>query len=485
MAERSLTAGLIALAAGYLAALSVAMTRVSYDIWGALLLLPVYGALGAIAVRWLFRDAPRVATVLMLGLPVKAAGAVARYYVGFEAYEGGIDAARYHAYAVAKVGAIRTGGLSWLDLIPGDIGTPFVEDLTALVYAVTGGSQLGGFLTFSLLAYLGVALLVKAALVAVPGLRAVRYAIFCALFPSLVYWPSSIGKEAVMTFFLGTATLGIAYVYTRANWTGPLLLVAGGMGLAAFVRPHVAGIWLAGAFPGLLVALVRGTRRARVGQRTPRRASILPVIALAAIAVGVSSSAAVEYLAPAADETESTGDVLTSILEETQRRTLQAGSQFTPPSVSNPITWPYAAVRTLTRPLPHEVQGLAQAFTGAEMAALLGLYAVTWRRLANAPHLALRVPYVAFALTTLFLSGLAYSSFANLAVLTRQKSLVFPLLLLLACLPTRAESATEGADRRVASDDRSVPEPRNLAAATMTGAQIHPARHGAWPNERG
>jgi hypothetical protein len=36
--------------------------------------------------------------------------------------------------------------------------------------------------------------------------------------------------------------------------------------------------------------------------------------------------------------------------------------------------------------------------------------------------------------TTLFLAGLAYSSFANLGVLTRQKSLVFPFMLLVPCL---------------------------------------------------
>jgi len=47
----------------------------------------------------------------------------------------------------------------------------------------------------------------------------------------------------------------------------------------------------------------------------------------------------------------------------------------------------------------------------------------------------MRNPYVLFAVITLFLLGLAFSSFANLAVLTRQKSIAFPFLLLLVCLP--------------------------------------------------
>ena len=39
--------------------------------------------------------------------------------------------------------------------------------------------------------------------------------------------------------------------------------------------------------------------------------------------------------------------------------------------------------------------------------------------------------------TTLFTAGLAFSSFANLGILTRQKSLILPLLLILPCLPRK------------------------------------------------
>ena len=69
--------------------------------------------------------------------------------------------------------------------------------------------------------------------------------------------------------------------------------------------------------------------------------------------------------------------------------------------------------------------------------ALLGLYAISWRRLLNFPRLIVTNPYVTFAAAAIALVGLAYSSFANLGVLTRQKSLIFPLLLLLPCLPVR------------------------------------------------
>lgn len=59
-------------------------------------------------------------------------------------------------------------------------------------------------------------------------------------------------------------------------------------------------------------------------------------------------------------------------------------------------------------------------------------------------------PYVAFAVTALFLGGLAYSSFANLGVLTRQKSLLIPFMLLLPCLPVFSRSTPPPNSSRVA-----------------------------------
>ncbi len=69
------------------------------------------------------------------------------------------------------------------------------------------------------------------------------------------------------------------------------------------------------------------------------------------------------------------------------------------------------------------------------MTLLIGLGILSYRRLMHIPKLVLTVPFVTFAMTTLFVMGLALSSFANLGVLARQKALVFPFLLLVVCLP--------------------------------------------------
>ena len=157
---------------------------------------------------------------------------------------------------------------------------------------------------------------------------------------------------------------------------------------------------------------------------------MLLVMVGAAIGLVVLSQAAIRYLPRLGDD-----ESITSILDETTRRTAQARSSFSPPNITNPLNWPYAAVRTLTRPLLFEARGAAQLFTAAEMTLLIGLAMVCYRRLLNIPKLFVTVPFVTFAMTTLFITGMAFSSFGNLGVLARQKALVFPFLLLVVCLP--------------------------------------------------
>ena len=449
----------------YLVALGWAIGNTSYDVWGALVVAPVYALIGLAVVRRVFSGSQQpLAIMLSWGLLVKLAGTLARYWVGFEAYGGGIDASRYHRYAAEAAGKVWSGEENLVTILPRSSGTEFVEHLTAFIYTLTGSSQLAGFITFSFLAYLGTLLIVKAAVIAVPDLAARRYAWLCVLFPSIVYWPSSIGKEATIFLGIGVATYGIATMFAYGRWIRPILLIGAGLGFTSLVRPHIAGIWVAAAIPGLVIALLgRSRSNPAQGQRRLSRVGALPVLVLAVAGVAVLAGTTVRYLAPASEEVSSTS--VTQILEKTTQRTSEAGSNFTPPSVASPTDWPVAIARTLTRPLPFEARGLAQLVSAAEMMALLGLYAVSWRRLVNLPRLLLTNPYVTFAVTAIALVGLAYSSFANLGVLTRQKSLIFPLLLLLPCLPARSWRGPSDGARTKSTEHSNQSRRREVSAA--------------------
>lgn len=423
----------VAAGAAYLVLLSWAIGNRTFDEWGVLVIVPPLGLLGVLALRRMFAGELRpLASIMYAGLALKLVGAAARYWVGFDVYGGGIDAQRYHEFAVRAANDVWAGRADIGSLLPPGTGTVFAEHVTALLYTLTGSSKMAGFVLFSFLAFFGVAFFVKAACVAVPGLERRRYAVLCVLAPSLVYWPSSIGKEALIILPLGAATYGFARLLTRDGFVAPLLLAGGGLTGAAFIRPHLAGIWLAGVFPALLVAVVARARADHPGHRLDQ-VVLLGVIVVAGVGLALVGHATVRYLNPDGDE--STSDSITSIVDETTRRTEQADSNFTPPSLDSPANWPYASLRTLIRPLPHEASGLAQNIAALEITVFLVLCVLCWRRIANLPRLVLTNPFVAFAMTTVLLAGLAYASFANLGVLTRQKSLVFPLLLLVLCVP--------------------------------------------------
>lgn len=428
---------LVVLGLAYLLLFGWAVTAYDYDTWGAFVVFPPLAVLGVVILRRMFSgELATVGTIMIVGLFLKFAGSLARHWVGFEAYQGAIDAGRYHDYAVDKATAVWSFEADVWTLIPDGTGTPFMEDVTAIIYALTGASLLGGFLVFGWLAYIGTAFMVKAACIAVPQLAGLRYALLCVLAPSIVYWPSSIGKEAWMFLTLGIATYGIARALARKGLVVPGAVAAVGLLGAAMVRPHMAALWIAGAVPALILLLVARPAGGEARPPIRDRLGAVLVVAVAVVGLVVAAGATVRYLDFEDEEGEVTA---TAIFEETTRRTLQAGSNFDPPSIDNPANWPFASVRTLTRPLLIEARGSGQLLSALEMTVLIGIAVVSWRRLVNLPRQLVSVPFVAFAMTVLFFGSLAFTSFANLGVLTRQRTLLFPFLLLILCLPTRRE----------------------------------------------
>ena len=73
-----------------------------------------------------------------------------------------------------------------------------------------GPSRLGGFLVYTFIGYWGLVLFHHAARIGLPSLDERRYAMLLYFMPALVFWPSSIGKEAVMMLAIGCAAFGAA-----------------------------------------------------------------------------------------------------------------------------------------------------------------------------------------------------------------------------------------------------------------------------------
>jgi uncharacterized membrane protein YfcA len=215
-----------------------------------------------------------------------------------------------------------------------------------------------------------------------------------------------------------------------------IALAALGIVGAAYVRPHFAAVWVGALVIALVARTFREmTQRDEHGKRGFRFGPIL-LVAIAGIGFAVVATITLDYLAPVDDgETAGTSDRFTGIFAEVERRTGQGGSSFDPITVNGPQDWPFAAYRTITRPLVIEARSLAELLPAVEMTALVIIGLFSWRRLLNAPRLMLSMPYLVFAFMCVMTFGVAFSSIGNLGILVRQRSLVLPLVLLFICLP--------------------------------------------------
>ena len=210
----------------------------------SLLLIAVacFAASGAVAASGLSKG---LKAALIAGLALRLVGAVVRYQVLFFGYDGTGDAVAYYDRSLDYAAQILSKDFSWVfdptqwyQTTTTWWGTQFVHVPAAFTIAAIGPTLLGVFMVFSLASFLGLLGFLVAFRNSFPERSGDQYAAFLFLFPSLWFWPASLGKEALVLCGLGLAVAGYVGRSGRPWW--PLL--AGGMALVFAVRPQVAGV---------------------------------------------------------------------------------------------------------------------------------------------------------------------------------------------------------------------------------------------------
>lgn len=433
----------------YVSVALLLIDRTPFDVWGAVLLAPVLIAVSIPALR---RQAarevdPRMFRIMLIALLVKLAGAAVRYYVAFTVYGGAADAGRYHIEGVAFASSFRQLDFSGVDLVT---GTPFMGPLTGAVYTLIGSSKLGGFVFFSWLGFWGLFLFYRAFTIAVPSGRRRSYALPLFFLPSLVFWPSSIGKEAWMMFTLGIAAYGVAKILTYATWRG-LIICGVGLWAAGMVRPHMAAL----VAVSLAAAVITRKSKTELRELAPivKGGSIIIVAVLAVVLVVRMD----RFLQGAGIDTSGGVD---STLSDVESRTAEGGSSFVPSILDSPVRAPLAAVTVLFRPFVFETHNLQALLAAIEGTALMIFCLVRFRWAMAAIRSLRRQPYVVFCFiyTGLFIA--AYSSYANFGLLARQRVQLYPLFLVLlsisAVTDRRAGSASSTSSTQLPRDTVSV-----------------------------
>lgn len=374
-------------------------------------------------------------------------GALARYDMIRLFYGGVADAWRYYhtgmpiARQVWSLDPYIFSHAFWFGGPGRWWGTPFMEKLTGVLLAFTGPTMRGGYLLFSMLAWSGLYLTALTVFRHRPGRGAVRFAAWIWLWPALWFWPSSIGKEALTVFAMGLAFYGYAGSGNRISWL-PYLV---GIGLAFALRPHV------GAVLALATAAAYWLRSwKRLG---PRR--IIELVLAGVLAAVFLSGMAAQFGLQNADL-----EGVQEFVSYRSGQTLEGGSSIGQ-GPGGALAVPMAFVNIWMRPFLWEVHNTMALLTALEVMALWG-FAITRR---HAIGFSLRHwrkdRLLVFSLPLLagytLMIGL---TFANLGIIARQRSPLFPLIFLLF-----TAAGAFAADRPVRA-----PRPRRRAKRTAAVA---------------
>ncbi len=365
----------------------------------------------------------RIARLLVVAPLLKLSMTVVRYAVAFVIYDGSADAATYHLEGISLAPFYRAGILN-PDLGRPVVGTGFIRILTGILYAVTGPSLLGAFFVFSFIGYWGLYCFYRAFCLAVPEGDRHRYALLVLLLPSLLFWPSSLGKEAWMSLGLGLAALGSARLLTHRRHAFPVIAL--GLAASGAVRPHVS------AMLALALAVAYLVRRVPDGASITAPLRKLTGIVVLGIIVVVAAGQARTVLGVDTFDR----DAVEAALTVTSQRTSRGGSVIENRDTAfHPAEFPAALVGVLFRPFPWEAKNPLSLIASLEGLTVLGLFVAGWRRMVGGLRSILRTPYVVLccAYTVLFVYG--FSSFSNFGILTRQRVQVLPFVLVLVCLP--------------------------------------------------
>lgn len=164
-----------------------------------------------------------------------------------------------------------------------------------------------------------------------------------------------------------------------------------------------------------------------------------------AVAIGATVLGRVEaYFG--VEEAESTTGAADAVLGEANRRTGQGGSEFANQRVTSPLQLPAAAVAILFRPFPHEAGNLQALIASMEGVFLIASCVALRRSLGRMPTALRTRPYVLFALLYSLMFIVAFSSFGNFGILTRQRVQLFPFVLVLLALPAAVRSISGARD---------------------------------------
>jgi hypothetical protein len=414
------------------------------------ILVPVFGLLATIAAaRWLqarHPDEPWLGKFLILAVLAKEFASILRYRTLVNSYGDVGDASVFDIYG-RRYSAFWLGTSKVVPTLDNIRKSNFLRWFTGVVYYLFGTDMIAGFMVFGLIAFVGSYLWYRAACEAVPFLDKRLYFVIVFFVPSILFWPSSIGKEALMQFAIGSAALGTAHLFNGKLLRGILVGLPGAW-LMWVVRPHLLAIVVLGA--GVAYLFGQGPRARRAAELSTSLIKPIGLVLISFIVVFAVSQGAKSLGLP----TLTLGSVQGE-LDATTVSTAQGGSAFDNGGNSlSPLHLPQGMITVLLRPFPWEVGGALQELASLEGIALATFIIIRRKSLAISLRHLRSVPFLFYCWALTILYGVTFQAFANFGLLDRQRSLVLPALYVLLCLDHRRAREFDRDQRELAAARR-------------------------------
>ncbi|MFN8019189.1 MAG: hypothetical protein U0P45_13850 [Acidimicrobiales bacterium] len=428
--------------------------RIGPDFWVPALLVLVLSAISIPAIR-ITSGRPvdrRLYRLLLVAFALKLLCVFPRYAMNELAYGGNSDAGGYNEGGAVLRQHVLQGEWSlkgaYIDNFPDE--TKFVAYVTGVLFLVTGASQMAAYFFFAWLGWVGLMCCFRAFRLAYPNAPPYKAAWLIFLLPSTLYWPSSLGKDALMLFGLGLIVLGATRLMLGKRPLLGLAWIVLGAAPILQVRPHL-----------LLVALVGGAvsmvaRSSQPGGMSP--AAVLGRILLLAALVP-ALMLGLSRMDQVFGATGDAGFSVTGAMRHTSQATSIGGSAFAARPVQSPADVPVAAVNVLFRPFIFEASSLPSFVSSLESTLLLVLTLVALRWVWRAVPEMRANPLAAFCGGFTLAFVFAFSNIGNAGILARQRIQLFPILMILVAAAAEAHrlnNEAEAADLSRADQTRSL-----------------------------
>ena len=370
----------------------------------------------------------RTGNVLILAAGIKIFVAPAVRALSAKSLYGGLADPRFYFLEGSVVARWYWQGNLSLDGIEGvstrAIGNNFVRAVGAVI-AIVGENESAVYLVFSWFSFLGMWCFVEAFRVWASTWHLQRYAVAVCLLPSMLYWPSTAGKESWMVLWLGVWLLSFAYLTADGprKLAGPLIGLVAAVFAITWIRPHMT---LIAGLATLVALLATAASRRTAG-------SLVNVI----VTLGISLPL-VAFTVAAFKSTFGGADSIDAALQFTLDRTTSGNSTFAAQAVTNPLDFPGAFFSVVGRPFLWEASSIQMMVTAVEGLILLTYAGFVILRSPRHWLAPLRNPVGIWALVYLVVFVVAFSNVANFGILARQRSMLWPVLLVLVVAAPKA-----------------------------------------------